>query len=91
MPLSQRSVTESGTEVFDILSSMSELLLRSGGDNLRGVALNMTENHAAAFVAQTDNFVSQLDQRATGMGNSSSSEYVNPRLKSKLDTFFQLS
>jgi hypothetical protein len=71
---SQRSTTESGTEVFDILSSMSELLLRSGGNNLKGVALNMTQEHATTFVAQTEKFVDELDERFSGIENSSISE-----------------
>ena len=53
-----RSVSESGTEVFDILTEMSDLLLRA--ENVVGVALNMTENHKSDFVRQTENFVNNL-------------------------------
>jgi Zn-dependent M16 (insulinase) family peptidase len=53
-----RSVTESSTEVFDILAAMSDALLRA--DNVRGIALNMTDGHRAEFVRQTENFVKSL-------------------------------
>jgi Zn-dependent M16 (insulinase) family peptidase len=75
-----RSVTESGTEVFDILSAMSEFLLR--GENIRGVALNMTENHSSDFVKQTENFVSKLP-RLVAENNSSSTSNLHEKNESQ--------
>ena len=66
-----RSVTESGTEVFDILTAMSQLLLR--GENIRRVALNMTENHSSEFVKQTENFVNKLPRSAAQNNSSTTS------------------
>jgi Zn-dependent M16 (insulinase) family peptidase len=67
-----RSVTESGTEVFDILAAMSQLLLRA--ENVVGVALNMTENHKSDFVRQAENFVENLPRSESNQSPEKSAE-----------------
>ena len=74
-----RQVTETGTEVFDVLASMAKLLLRA--ENLRGIALNMTENHKSDFIRQTENFVAGLPK--SGKIVSSGFENPNAEIKSR--------
>lgn len=59
-----KSIEETSTEIFPILSGMADLILKQ--ENLRGIALNVGEDHVENLAQQTDKFVNSLPMSMSG-------------------------
>jgi len=53
-----KSIEETSNEIFPILTEMADIILKQ--ENIKGIALNVGEDHVGHFALQTEKFMNTL-------------------------------